>query len=191
MSAAQKLSDHWLLQLNTDDMALARQIAREHSFNVVHQVGQLKGYYIVESDHHRSRRSSADPVSLQRFVDHSAAKINDHPAVEKFARETVLTRKKRDFVEFFRPIETPITGVHANRFERNPQNPNEDPFWPQMWYLNRHMQGNHILPDMNVTVAWALGYSGLGVSVTFLDDGLEWDHPDLKPNYDPKVRNLL
>lgn len=36
---------------------------------------------------------------------------------------------------------------------------------------------------MNVKSAWARGYAGQGVVVTILDDGLETDHPDLKPNY--------
>ncbi|KAL5967163.1 Furin-like protease kpc-1 [Taenia solium] len=37
---------------------------------------------------------------------------------------------------------------------------------------------------MNVRAVWARGYTGQGVVVTILDDGLETDHPDLKPNYD-------
>ena len=36
---------------------------------------------------------------------------------------------------------------------------------------------------MNVRSVWARGYAGQGVVVTILDDGLETDHPDLKPNY--------
>jgi subtilisin family serine protease len=39
------------------------------------------------------------------------------------------------------------------------------------------------LPDLNVTGAWLLGYTGRGQVVTFLDDGLEYDHPDLQENY--------
>ena len=39
------------------------------------------------------------------------------------------------------------------------------------------------LPDLNVTGAWNLGYTGRGRVVTFLDDGLEFDHPDLQENY--------
>ena len=62
-------------------------------------------------------------------------------------------------------------------------NADEDPEWADMWYLNRNMY-NKDLPDMNVTGAWAQGYSGKGVSVTFLDDGLEYTHPDIKDNYD-------
>ena len=39
------------------------------------------------------------------------------------------------------------------------------------------------LPDLNVTGAWEMGYTGRGHVVTFLDDGLEFDHPDLSENY--------
>jgi len=53
-----------------------------------------------------------------------------------------------------------------------------DKEWPRQWYLNR---GGDL--DMNVEEAWDMGYSGSGVVVTILDDGVEWDHPDLKDNY--------
>jgi furin len=36
---------------------------------------------------------------------------------------------------------------------------------------------------MRVKEAWALGYSGSGVTVSVLDDGLQIDHPDIAPNY--------
>jgi subtilisin family serine protease len=36
---------------------------------------------------------------------------------------------------------------------------------------------------MRIKEAWKKGYSGKGVVVTILDDGLEWDHPDLIKNY--------
>lgn len=54
-----------------------------------------------------------------------------------------------------------------------------DPKWSMMWYLNR----GHGL-DMNVRQAWERGYTGKGVVVTILDDGIEKDHPDLRKNYD-------
>ena len=37
--------------------------------------------------------------------------------------------------------------------------------------------------DMNVQRAWKKGYTGQGVVVSILDDGIERDHPDLKNNY--------
>ncbi|NXN24698.1 PCSK4 convertase, partial [Nycticryphes semicollaris] len=55
-----------------------------------------------------------------------------------------------------------------------------DPWFHKQWYMN-----NDINPDLNILSAWSKGYTGLGVVVTILDDGLEKDHPDLAANYDP------
>jgi furin len=59
----------------------------------------------------------------------------------------------------------------------------DDEAWPAMWYLNRGGRGM----DMNVEEAWAEGVSGKGVVVSILDDGVEWNHPDLKDNYDEEA----
>lgn len=40
---------------------------------------------------------------------------------------------------------------------------------------------------MRIKEAWELGFTGKGVVVTILDDGLEWDHPDIIQNYDPRA----
>ncbi|XP_067665684.1 furin-like protease kpc-1 isoform X1 [Haliotis asinina] len=65
------------------------------------------------------------------------------------------------------------------RVKRQPFN---DPKWGIMWYLNR---GAGL--DMNVRKAWDYGFTGKGVTVTILDDGIEKDHPDLKVNYDERA----
>jgi hypothetical protein len=36
---------------------------------------------------------------------------------------------------------------------------------------------------MNVDEAWRRGYTGKGISVTILDDGLQINHADIAPNY--------
>ncbi|XP_063312644.1 proprotein convertase subtilisin/kexin type 4 [Pelobates fuscus] len=55
-----------------------------------------------------------------------------------------------------------------------------DPLFYKQWYLN-----NDVSSDIGVLTAWSYGYTGRGVVVTILDDGLEKDHPDLSKNYDP------
>lgn len=45
------------------------------------------------------------------------------------------------------------------------------------------LQSNPSHQDLNTKVAWAQGYTGKGVVVTILDDGIEKDHPDLISNY--------
>lgn len=41
--------------------------------------------------------------------------------------------------------------------------------------------------DMTVRRAWRMGYSGRGVTVGIIDDGVQVSHPDLRQNYDPQV----
>ncbi|XP_071968227.1 proprotein convertase subtilisin/kexin type 4 isoform X2 [Engystomops pustulosus] len=55
-----------------------------------------------------------------------------------------------------------------------------DPMFHKQWYMN-----NDLSPDLNVLSAWGLGFTGRGVVVTILDDGIEKDHPDLEENFDP------
>ncbi|VDO44388.1 unnamed protein product, partial [Onchocerca flexuosa] len=40
---------------------------------------------------------------------------------------------------------------------------------------------------MNVIKAWELGYTGKGVVVTVLDDGIQHNHTDIASNYDPQA----
>lgn len=37
--------------------------------------------------------------------------------------------------------------------------------------------------DMNLGPAWQKGYTGKGVVVSILDDGIQTNHPDLAQNY--------
>ncbi|XP_061100380.1 furin (paired basic amino acid cleaving enzyme) a isoform X2 [Conger conger] len=57
-----------------------------------------------------------------------------------------------------------------------------DPRFTEQWYLSN---ANH--RDLNAKGAWEQGYTGLGVVVSILDDGIEKNHPDLIKNYDPKA----
>lgn len=67
-----------------------------------------------------------------------------------------------------------------------------------MWYIKDDVKGRlpttNILKSkgshlrhMNVVEAWDRGYSGKGIVVTILDDGIETDHPDLLQNYDKEA----
>jgi len=51
-------------------------------------------------------------------------------------------------------------------------------------------RGAHGGVDMNVVSAWQLGYTGKGVVVTILDDGIERNHTDLQLNYVSAFRSL-
>ncbi|EDO38852.1 predicted protein, partial [Nematostella vectensis] len=61
-----------------------------------------------------------------------------------------------------------------------------DPMFTEMWYLmNTGQTGGPVGVDINVIPVWKRGITGRGVVVTVLDDGMDHNHPDLKPNYEP------
>ncbi|KAG7476278.1 hypothetical protein MATL_G00081180 [Megalops atlanticus] len=55
-----------------------------------------------------------------------------------------------------------------------------DPEWANTWHM-------HYQSHMNIQGAWGRGYSGRGVVVTILDDGIERSHADLVQNYDSQA----
>ena len=59
-----------------------------------------------------------------------------------------------------------------------------DPLYPNQWHLNNTGQsGGTAGQDANVIPAWNAGYTGAGVVIGIVDDGLQYTHPDLSPNY--------
>ncbi|KAM4619288.1 furin (paired basic amino acid cleaving enzyme) b isoform 1-T1 [Polymixia lowei] len=86
-------------------------------------------------------------------------KLHKEPQVQWAEQQVIRKRRKRDFYE-------------------EPS----DPEFPKQWYLS-----NPTNQDLNTKEAWAQGYTGRGVVVTILDDGIEKDHPDLISNFDPEA----
>ncbi|KAM6119639.1 LOW QUALITY PROTEIN: furin [Pterocles gutturalis] len=62
-----------------------------------------------------------------------------------------------------------------------------DPKFPQQCSYCRGFSGQYHTNqrDLNVRQAWEQGYTGKGIVVSILDDGIEKNHPDLEGNYDP------
>ena len=59
-----------------------------------------------------------------------------------------------------------------------------DPYFSNQWHLENTGQDNGVSgEDVNITGAWN-NVRGTGVVIGVVDDGLEWDHDDLKTNYE-------
>lgn len=59
-----------------------------------------------------------------------------------------------------------------------------DELWDQEWYLQDTRSRNGLPKlDLNVLPVYQRGITGKGVRVTVLDDGLEYTHDDILPNY--------
>ncbi|KAL1138007.1 hypothetical protein AAG570_009702 [Ranatra chinensis] len=97
---------------------------------------------------------------------------DDCAKVEWVVQQKELVRKKRSFTPTPAPPTDGPTTVNSQTFP--------DPLYSQQWYLNGGAEDGM---DMNVGPAWARGYTGKGVVVSILDDGIQTNHPDLIDNY--------
>ncbi|KPM11024.1 furin-like protein protease 1, isoforms 1/1-X/2-like protein [Sarcoptes scabiei] len=109
------------------------------------------------------------------YISHS---VNAHrlDSIPYFAANNIKSNKDNTF-----PL-LPFPFDHNEFLQGGKRVKFDDPQWPRMWYLNR---GNNL--DMDVVEAWEKNFTGSGIVVTILDDGLEKDHPDLITNYDPNA----
>ncbi|ELR11151.1 peptidase, S8/S53 subfamily protein [Acanthamoeba castellanii str. Neff] len=65
-------------------------------------------------------------------------------------------------------------GFQHARFQQKRLPAITDPLYASQWHLH-----NSAGVDLSVVPAWEAGYSGRGVGVSIVDDGLEWRHGDL------------
>lgn len=54
--------------------------------------------------------------------------------------------------------------------------------FPGQWHLNRQASG--ALVDANLAGAWSLAFTGQGVTIGIVEQGVDYTHPDLAPNFD-------
>ncbi len=63
--------------------------------------------------------------------------------------------------------------------------------YADLFFLLFSIQSNEDHRDLNVKEAWKQGFTGQGVVVSILDDGIEKNHPDLIENYVSLSKPLL
>ncbi|XP_042748846.1 proprotein convertase subtilisin/kexin type 4 [Lagopus leucura] len=114
------------------------------------------GQVLEEEPYYHFQHRGSRQTSLSRHWGWSL-RLSREPQVLWFEQQTVKSRAKRS-----------VSVVPT------------DPWFPKQWYMN-----NDISPDLNILAAWSKGYTGRGVVLSILDDGIEKDHPDLAANYDP------
>uniref|UniRef100_A0A3B4X2F5 SPC3 n=1 Tax=Seriola lalandi dorsalis TaxID=1841481 RepID=A0A3B4X2F5_SERLL len=137
------------------DPESVNRTAEKYGFTNMGQIGDLRSYYSFR--HHETAKRSH--VS-NKEVTVSVAK---ETKVEWLQQQVVQRRVKRN-----------SRMLHFN-----------DPVWNSLWYIHCSDESTGCQPRMNIAAAWRRGYTGKGVVVSVLDDGIEREHPDLKPNYDP------
>ena len=181
---------------------VADQLAEKHGFHNTGQIGDLQDYYLFE--HRRLSKRSATESALHNVL------LTQEPDVKWFEQQRELRRVKRDYnpevhqsvkkrdfkagegsdtadiwAEIFEELSSDQERTQNRNRKRKRQNFGvsfSDPMFREQWFLNGGARNG---ADMNVVPAWRKGYTGKGVVVSILDDGIQHNHPDLAQNYDP------
>ncbi|CEF65591.1 Prohormone convertase 1 [Strongyloides ratti] len=67
-----------------------------------------------------------------------------------------------------------------------------DPLWKNQWQIHqydeeRKNESIQLFYDMQIIEAWEMGYSGKGIVISILDDGIDYNHEDLRQNYESRA----
>ncbi|KAM3849392.1 proprotein convertase subtilisin/kexin type 5 [Diretmus argenteus] len=172
-------TNEWAVRISGDPEEV-NGTAERYGFINMGQIGDLKNYYSFR--HSRTVRRST--VSNKEVT----VRIAKETKVEWLQQQVVLIRAKRNsrashiYSIDIKTKHTPTTHLQSNHNQTLYFN---DPQWNNLWYIHCGDDAKRCQAHMNIEGAWRRGYTGKGVVVSVLDDGIEREHPDLKPNYDP------
>lgn len=160
----------WIVKIR--DPAQADFIARKSGFINHGLVEPFDNVYMFTKHTipHRSKRAAEEHTQT----------LNEHDDVEWAEQQITRNRVKRDFVD------SSSSGSSASSGGETPFSI-DDPKWNHQWYLVEKRGSKVPKQDLKVVQAWNLNYTGRGVVVSVLDDGLEHNNTDIANNYDPQA----
>ncbi|XP_060062546.1 neuroendocrine convertase 1-like [Ylistrum balloti] len=154
-------------------------------YEEVHRVARHHGYEILKelkpfNDHYLLTHAEV-PSRSKRSADHHTLRLQTDERVHWTEQQVAKSRTKRDIVEERTREERQYVSMEFN-----------DPLWAKQWYIKDKA---HDLTkpkyDLHIIPVWNQGFTGKGVVITVLDDGLEHNHTDLAQNYDPQASTDL
>ncbi|KAF6284668.1 proprotein convertase subtilisin/kexin type 2 [Rhinolophus ferrumequinum] len=155
-------TNHFLVELHKGGEEEARQVAAEHGFGV-------RKLPFTESLYHFYHNGLAK--AKRRRSLHHKQQLERDSRVKMVLQQEGFDRKKRGYRN--------INEIDINM---------NDPLFTKQWYLINTGQADGTPGlDLNVAEAWELGYTGKGVTIGIMDDGIDYLHPDLASNYNAEA----
>ncbi|KAF5353044.1 hypothetical protein D9757_011868 [Collybiopsis confluens] len=162
--------DYYVLELDVD--AETEYYADFLGVEIVERVGELDGFWLVRSEKHldlEKRHGEASDAVLARF---NTAKPS---SVKSLIPQVLRKRVKRA-----PPPPQPPSSSRPTSAEVAAKLGIQDPLFKDQW----HLLNSDSVHDMNVTGLWEEGYTGVGVTSSLIDDGLDYTSEDLAENFD-------
>ncbi|GMT28368.1 hypothetical protein PFISCL1PPCAC_19665 [Pristionchus fissidentatus] len=169
-------TNEWAVLIANGEKEEADRIAAKYGYTNQGRILEGENYFLFRCATTR-KRSSRKTRSLQ------SKELSHDGEVLWMEQQISRKRVKRVALREARGVSNGKFG-NGNGYEMEEILPPNDPLWTDMWYLHGASAKKNY---HNIQEAWDLGYTGKGIVVTILDDGLEWSHPDIAPNYDRKA----
>ncbi|KAL7053808.1 hypothetical protein AAHC03_026757 [Spirometra sp. Aus1] len=189
---AKVYSNQWFVRLQTDgseDRAALEERAK--------RVAAETGYSVWLKPRFRSvnefvfTHPSLPTFQKRAGKAHSPAShisLASHPTVVYAERARGHPRQKRGYRPFPKSSEDYVGRKLSLTESAIVQVLSSDPLFRKEWYLHNtgQAEGTPGL-DLNVLAAWAQNVTGRNVTTAIMDDGLDYLHPDIAPNYEARA----
>ncbi|XP_029693943.1 proprotein convertase subtilisin/kexin type 5 [Takifugu rubripes] len=169
VSRAALYTNDWAVRIRAGEEA-AKRIAEKHGLANLGQIGHLKSYYGFR--HRETAKRSAESNG------DVTVGIAEEAEVEWLQQQVVQRRAKR----FPRVLQVYSTSTKTQTPARPWASHQDDSKLNRLWPCRDGSRG--CTPPLNIAGAWRRGYTGKGVVVSVLEDGIAQRHPALEPNYD-------
>eukprot|EP00058_Branchiostoma_floridae_P011650 XP_002597138.1 hypothetical protein BRAFLDRAFT_121298 [Branchiostoma floridae] len=161
-NSAPPYTNDFAVQIRDGKPDTAELLARKYGYLNLGQIREQRDLYHFRHrgvPHVRRRRSAAQQSRLENDMRVRAA-----------VQQQGFRRRKRGYNE--------VNNDNYRQIDIN------DPLFPKQWYLlNTGQADGKAGLDLNVLEAWEMGYTGEGVTIAIMDDGVDYLHPDLADNY--------
>ncbi|XP_070203625.1 uncharacterized protein [Littorina saxatilis] len=157
---------------------LALLLAAEVELSLLGKVGELYDHFVLchESDGDEKRSQGWSPTSSKAFQHyhkaHTELKNTDEATFEGIKERVEASLHGHHDVAWFN-----MEAVHHRQKRSLTFN---DPALIKQWHFVNTVE---LHMDINVTGVWERGFTGTGVTVAVVDDGLERKNPEIHNNY--------
>lgn len=155
---------------------------------MVEQVGALQNIWLVRAEKPRepldNREESVDDLVLSNF---ERLQVQAGSHITSRSEETLLAKRvvssvtyleRQTLYELVKRAPPPVAPSHSATAQEVADRLHlQDPLFTEQWHL---VNDEHPENMMNTTPVWDMGFSGKGVLVSFIDDGLDDQADDLK-----------
>ncbi|KAJ5138432.1 Proprotein convertase P [Penicillium bovifimosum] len=193
---SQETRDFFALHL--DDTASPSHIAQVLGARHEGQIGQLDGHHTFSLPREQTGQFDAlltdlrTKRKLRRRSDGDIASRRTDDPLDKILWSHKIAPARQRLQKRLPPVSVPYEPLdkrwedaQAAAFQKKAMSTLgiSDPIFREQWHILNTLNPGH---DLNVTGLWLEGITGKGVATAVVDDGLDMDSNDLKPNYLPE-----